>query len=588
MKAMEMGWRVDNQAFGTDVPSLVRVIIGCVDVEAGAIQMGGWMMRSKAGACNGEEVGVLGDEGELGGAATCGEVGLVGAATCSEMGTAATCSGLPQDCLVKTHDHSVFPDDLNDLEYHEMSCGASVLDLNCERDKRIAYRSRRQSWDAIAEEADLSCGYCHKEEEKETPSLDFEDDLSGFGLSPSRHLSRPLSKLLLPIIGKDQQALARQNLEEVTWSTDEQSPMQYRSGCSSSKLPLHGRRVLTTQSVSKSKAQKNTPASNASTSASLEASSNKLMFPKLTISPLRRFQLLDSDSDDPSASEDIHRYNNKTDLSAKGTQYNLNKSVTMNQQKRPKAAASSMLQTEDLWRDFSPKKTVNVPTPALDEFCEEYFKSVKAKNVAQRLDDGVCVSNLKDYNQRSNISKNLEPDWDMANPLPPAHHYFFHDDPRIQELVRSRLPNFSPLGAVNNRGNKQSDVSVIDYMDQFGQREEGLMQHGTGKNGLEGRSKRGRKNSKNVNVKEGPQVSGNWVTPKSCASIPKDAGKRRVHADGQSAGHWYTGPEGRKVYVTKNGQELTGQIAYRHYRKESKTGFKRSKKKATAKKKSKR
>ncbi|PNX59378.1 hypothetical protein L195_g056749 [Trifolium pratense] len=38
------------------------------------------------------------------------------------------------------------------------------------------------------------------------------------------------------------------------------------------------------------------------------------------------------------------------------------------------------------------------------------------------------------------------------------------------------------------------------------------------------------------------------------------------------------------VYVSKNGQELTGRNAYRHYRKESGSGFKKSKKKTSAKK----
>jgi hypothetical protein len=35
-------------------------------------------------------------------------------------------------------------------------------------------------------------------------------------------------------------------------------------------------------------------------------------------------------------------------------------------------------------------------------------------------------------------------------------------------------------------------------------------------------------------------VSANWVEP-------KDAGQRRVQASDQSAGHWYTGSDGRKV-----------------------------------------
>ena len=52
--------------------------------------------------------------------------------------------------------------------------------------------------------------------------------------------------------------------------------------------------------------------------------------------------------------------------------------------------------------------------------------------------------------------------WESTSPLPPAHRYFFHEDPRIRQLVRSRLCNFSPLGV--NRVNQQPNVSRIDYM----------------------------------------------------------------------------------------------------------------------------
>lgn len=48
--------------------------------------------------------------------------------------------------------------------------------------------------------------------------------------------------------------------------------------------------------------------------------------------------------------------------------------------------------------------------------------------------------------------------------FPPAHHYFFHDDLRIQELVRSRLPNLSYLGNMLNRNLEQPSTSKIDYM----------------------------------------------------------------------------------------------------------------------------
>lgn len=57
--------------------------------------------------------------------------------------------------------------------------------------------------------------------------------------------------------------------------------------------------------------------------------------------------------------------------------------------------------------------------------------------------------------------------------------------------------------------------------------------------------------------------------------VPKDADKRRVQADCQAAdaGHWFTISDGKRVYVGKNGQELTGRAAYTLFKKESGAGF---------------
>lgn len=48
-------------------------------------------------------------------------------------------------------------------------------------------------------------------------------------------------------------------------------------------------------------------------------------------------------------------------------------------------------------------------------------------------------------------------------------------------------------------------------------------------------------------VQELSQESDSWINPRSSAMNPKDAGKRRVHAVGKSAGHWYTAADGRRV-----------------------------------------
>ncbi|XP_059662488.1 uncharacterized protein LOC132308427 [Cornus florida] len=351
---------------------------------------------------------------------------------------------------------------------------------------------------------------------------------------------------------------------------------QHHSVCSSSKFPLHGHGVLMTQSANQWKVRKRKQESEVPASASFETSSKKLMIPKLTVSPLRRFQLLDSDSDDPSVSEDVNGESIKVDLSSKERECNPGQHATLSEQKR-KNASVSMSQAPDLWKDFCSEKNFHIPTPTLDEVCEEYFRSVKNKNEVQNLSEN------KDCSQGTNILKNDEHPWNLGDPVPPAHRYFFHDEPRIQKLVRSRLPNFYPLGAMNERGNNQLRASVIDYMGQFSHEEGSKKQ--AAKTGTS--STRGRKNSKKSNAEEVSQGSGSWVNPKSSAGNPKDAGKRRVHAVGQSAGHWYTAPDGRRVYVSGKGQELTGRIAYTHYRKESGRGFKKSKKKTTTKKKTK-
>ncbi|KAM7498877.1 hypothetical protein LguiA_023291 [Lonicera macranthoides] len=356
--------------------------------------------------------------------------------------------------------------------------------------------------------------------------------------------------------------------QEDAHRANEPLPMQSHSVCSISKFPLRGHGVVTTQLARKKK-----PDSNAPSSSNLETTSSKLTFPKLTVSPLRRFQLIDSDSDDPSISEGTNRAANKAGSSLKGTEFNPQQNVSSTEQWKTKASVSKS-QTEDLWSDFS-LKNFHIPTPAFDEFCEEHSKSVQNKN------DG--HNNTKGCYQSSNISKIYEQQINLGDPLPPAHCYFFHDDPRIQELVRSRLPNFFPLSTVNNGGYKGPSASVIDYMGQFSKGEGS--KRASRKSNYETSTSRSRRSSKKSNAEVLSQGSRSWVNPRCSAGIPKDAGQRRVHAVGQSAGHWYTGPNGKRVYLTKDGQELTGQIAYRRYKKESGGGFKRSKKKATGKKK---
>ncbi|TYG56004.1 hypothetical protein ES288_D08G028200v1 [Gossypium darwinii] len=353
-------------------------------------------------------------------------------------------------------------------------------------------------------------------------------------------------------------------------NADVDSSTQYHSICSSSKIPLKRLGLVTTQSSSQLSSRKAGQASVASASASLEASHDGLTFPKLTISPLRRFQLLDSDSDDdPSDCEFTGKGACKSDPLSKEQQ------STASDRKRKTSFGTP--QNEDLWKDISLMNSSCVQTPAFDEVCKEYFQSLNHKSASQKL--GSRKADLSSQELGSQKTEQLQ---DLDDPLPPAHRYFFHADPRIQNLVRSRLPFFSPLSMADNGGHQQPTVSIMDFKNQFNKGESSKQRgsrKGSGKNCSTSRSSKSKKPNAENGAFEG------WVNSKTSAAVPKNAGKRRVHASGQPAGHWYTSPEGRKVYVTRTGQELSGHMAYRHYRKEGGGDFRKSKKKSKVKKK---
>lgn len=337
-------------------------------------------------------------------------------------------------------------------------------------------------------------------------------------------------------------------------TADEPSTAQHHTACSSSKLSLQGHGILTMESTNQWQLRKRKQKTNCLTSESLKTSRNKLIFPELTVSPLRKFQLIDSDSDDATG-----------ELNANATKINpssMKKHVYHCTERKQTDTSLGTTQNEDLWKDFFPQKNFSITTPALDEICEEYFSSVSKKGLMPK----------------ANVSQNVQQIWDIGSPSPPSHRYFLHDDPMIRNLIRRRFPNFFPLGIVDNRGNQEC-ASSIDYMSQFSHGEGALTQT-TKKLSIKSASTRGIKKPKNSNAEDE-----SWLNPKSSGSNPKNAGKRRVHADGQSCGHWYTGSDGKRVYVTRNGQELTGQIAYRHYRKENGARFKKSRKKSGPKKK---
>ncbi|KAL0362822.1 UNVERIFIED_CONTAM: hypothetical protein Scaly_1237400 [Sesamum calycinum] len=329
------------------------------------------------------------------------------------------------------------------------------------------------------------------------------------------------------------------------FSSEEDWPRGNRptnSVCSSSKPSLRGQGVVSFGSGSQWRSRKGKEISSASASANMETKGNNVIFPKLTVSPLRRFQLIDSDSDDPSMIEDTSKEMRRATLSL-NKQSDSSKYVALSN-RETKESSVGKCQNDDLWKDFCSEKNSHILTPAFDEVCEEYFKNVKNKSKSE-VDCKV-----------SNNDRTLD-----VGPLPPAHSYFFHKDLRIQKLVRDRLPYFFPLGAGSNQDYKQQNVSVIDYMGQFGH-ENNSRQTNKSQN-VEKSSTRSKKNVKKSQVDNASQDSENWVNPKNCVGLPKNAGNRRVHAVSKSAGHWYTGSDGHK---------------------ESGMGLKRSKKKTAAKK----
>ncbi|KAL4554822.1 hypothetical protein LXL04_037428 [Taraxacum kok-saghyz] len=133
--------------------------------------------------------------------------------------------------------------------------------------------------------------------------------------------------------------------------------------------------------------------------------------------------------------------------------------------------------------------------------------------------------------------------------LPPSLYYFFHNDKRIQELVQTRLPNFSPLWKMSNRDLEQLSTSEIDYMGQFISKE-------VGRNIKDNKTSSKRKFSRKEKIEE---ISQGWVNPKVCVDngIRKGDSKRKVHGVPKSAGYWLTGTDGKRVslfipnYATK-------------------------------------
>ncbi|GAA0157802.1 GTPase-activating protein [Lithospermum erythrorhizon] len=347
---------------------------------------------------------------------------------------------------------------------------------------------------------------------------------------------------------------------------------QCHSLASSSKLPLHRHGVLTSKPGSRLQLRKPGYAPHSMSSDNIGSNCKEILATQKSISPVRRFQLIDSDSDDSLLDDILTKDANEFGLPGKASQSNLDRNATIAKKETEQVPAANMSCREDLWKDFFPEKSVHIPTPAFDEVCKEYFSSVNDKNPIQNKSSSCS--------QTSNF-RNKRVQQFNQNPQLPAHSYFFHDDTRIQKLIRERLPNFSPIGAETCQGYQNHDVSAFDYISQFGH---GESSRAANRHPREVNPTKGRKNTRKAKgvMAQEPE---NWINPKNSAGISKETGQRSAQAGEKSAGHWFTNAEGRKVYISKNGKEMTGQLAYRNYRKESGVGYKKSKKKTTTKKK---
>ena len=67
-------------------------------------------------------------------------------------------------------------------------------------------------------------------------------------------------------------------------------------------------------------------------------SRSELIFQRFTQSPLRMFQLIDSDSDDPSSCDNVSREVRKIGPYSTGRQSNSDHSATLSEQKRKESA----------------------------------------------------------------------------------------------------------------------------------------------------------------------------------------------------------------------------------------------------------
>jgi hypothetical protein len=231
------------------------------------------------------------------------------------------------------------------------------------------------------------------------------------------------------------------------------------STSSNTTFSLLNRGILKTQSASKANTTRATQTPNFSASKVLEESCTKKLLPKVTISPMRKIHLLDSDTD----AEDEQNQNKakKPVGPVKERQETMHKYMqekpTFQENRKPPQGSTTVQKSEAIMNN-------NWATPAFDEFCNEYFASTKDVGSSQQKEgNNFCCSKVSQrkypdemeghFQQQSTSSGGVLDD-NLDN-QPPAMHYLFHHDPRVRDLVSGRLQHFIPVGAGSTRENEQ-------------------------------------------------------------------------------------------------------------------------------------
>jgi hypothetical protein len=237
---------------------------------------------------------------------------------------------------------------------------------------------------------------------------------------------------------------------------------------SNSKFSLLSQSVLTTQSTRKTNIAKFTPLSKSVVSKPLEESCTKKLLPKITISPLRKIHFLDSDTD-----SDDNKNRNKANKPAspiKKRQESIHKYV----QKKPTLQQNSKSEGSSVVQKSKDNMNDSWATPALDDFCSEYFKTVQDSRPSQQKEVNSfsgskvprpynSVGEIGENSQHQSSSSRVVLEENLTDSHPPAMHYFFHHDQMVQKLVRERLQHFVPIGAETSQGNEYGVEENLNY-----------------------------------------------------------------------------------------------------------------------------